>query len=54
MQTLLNGLNRFFMLAPSLLVPWRYWVLSLFVVSTAFMGCDPLHYGYVVGELVCR
>jgi len=38
MQTLLNGLNRFFMLAPGLLVPWRYWVLSLFVVSTAFMG----------------
>ncbi len=38
MQTLLKGLNRFFMLAPGLLVPWRYWVLSLFVISTAFMG----------------
>ncbi len=38
MQSFLSGLNHFFMRAPGVLVPWRYWVLSLFLASTALMG----------------
>ena len=38
MQLLIAALNDFFHKAPSKLLPWRYWVLLFFLVSTGCMS----------------
>ncbi|MEE8057185.1 MAG: MMPL family transporter [Pseudomonadales bacterium] len=37
MHSILERFNHFFELAPQRLLPWRWWVLSLFLITTAFM-----------------
>ncbi len=37
MHSILSRLNRFFEIAPQVLLPWRWLVLIVFLVSTAFM-----------------
>lgn len=37
MESTLRRFNRFFELAPQRLIPWRWWVLIAFLITTAFM-----------------